>query len=151
LKHNKKPSGLAQARRQPRQVGLRAVRDRQYQKLGNFVGVKAGDGRLHFIAVARVGFDQEKAFGGGFDRTLPSVNRLHAGKYIHAGGKLQFDQAMGNAFRLFAVSAGAQNDLKIRHRFNQIEVPMFTKYGSFDPKQENFPLREEKSRVSLRT
>jgi cell division protein FtsB len=28
---------------------------------------------------------------------------------------------------------------------------MFIKYGSLDPKQENFPLREKESRVSLRT
>ena len=61
------------------------------------------------------------------------------------------NHAMGNAFGLFAVGASAQNDLKIRHRFNHIDMSMFTKYGSFDPKQENFPLREKESRVSLRT
>jgi hypothetical protein len=44
---------------------------------------------------------------------------------------LLLDQPMGDALGLLAVGAGGKNNLKIGH--------MFTKYGSFDRKRENFP------------
>jgi hypothetical protein len=56
---------------------------------------------------------------------------LHAGQDIDAGGHLLLDQAMGDALGLFVIGAGGKNNLKISH--------MFTNYGSFDRKRENFP------------
>jgi hypothetical protein len=44
------------------------------------------------------------------------------------------DQAMGDSFGLLAISTGGENNLKISH--------MFTKYGSFQLKRENFLLSD---------
>jgi hypothetical protein len=76
---------------------------------------------------------------------------MHAGQNIDAGGQMQLDQAMGDAFGLLAIGAGAENDLKIGHRYflsnpgagREQPRAMFTKYGSFYPKRENFHLKEE--------
>jgi hypothetical protein len=44
---------------------------------------------------------------------------------------LLLDQAMGDALGLLVIGAGGKNNLKISH--------MFTNYGSFNRKRENFP------------
>jgi hypothetical protein len=59
---------------------------------------------------------------------------LHAGQDIDARSHLLLDQPMGDALGLLAIGAGGKNNLKIGH--------MFTNYGSFDRKRENFPLRD---------
>ena len=43
-----------------------------------------------------------------------------------------FDQSMGDAFGLFTVAAGGENDLKISGH-------MFTKYGSFAQSRKTSP------------
>jgi hypothetical protein len=126
-----KNGSLPQAVRQPRKISVRTAKDRQHQELGNLVRVQAGNRRFHVGDEIGAGFDQHEYFARGVDLALPAVNRLHAGQDIDAGGHLLLDQAMGDALGLFVIGAGGKNNLKISH--------MFTNYGSFNRKRENFP------------
>jgi hypothetical protein len=133
MKNNKK-AGLPQGTVQPCKIGLRTAGDREYQEFRNFVGVQAGDGRLHLVGVGNAGLDHEQDFSRGFNRALPSVNRLHTRQDVDAGSQMLLDQPMGDSFGLLAISTGGENNLKISH--------MFTKYGSFHLKRENFLLSD---------
>jgi hypothetical protein len=131
LKNNKK-GGLPQGAIHPCKISLRTSGDREYQELRNFVGVQAGDGRLHLAGVSDPGLDHEQDFSRGFKRTLPLVNRLHTRQDIDTRSQTLLDQAMGDTFGLLAISAGGQDNLKIGH--------MFTKYASFYFRRKNFLL-----------
>ncbi len=96
--------------------------------------MEAGDGRLHFAGVGDPGLDHEQDFSRGFNRTLPTINRLDNRQDIDARSQALLNQPMGDTFGLLAISAGGQDNLKIGH--------MFTKYGSFYSKPKNFLLSD---------
>ena len=85
------------------------------------------------LELLRRTLDHHQDFVRGFDLALPAVNRLHTGQDIDAGSHPLLYQATGDASGLLSIGTSGKNNLKIGH--------MFTNYGSFDCKRENFPKR----------
>lgn len=94
----------------------------QDEELRDFVGVKRTQQRFHALDLGNRGFDDEKNFVGGFDRTLPAVYRCETRDEIHAGGQAFFDKGACDALGFLSRTGGAEDEANVGGRRHRLQV-----------------------------
>ena len=75
----------------------------------HFVGVQFGERLLESWEDGAGGFENGENFGGGFDFSLPAVDRFHSGDEIDARCELPFHKGCANLTRLFRLGECAKD------------------------------------------
>lgn len=85
--------------KEPIEIGLRAQADRDGNKFWDIVGVEFAQTPFDRWNKVCARLDEHQGFGGGFDRALPSIDRLDIVNNIDAGCKLLGDESGPDATR----------------------------------------------------
>ena len=95
--------GIAGGGKEPIEIGLRALPYRDGDEFGDIVGVEFAQAQFDRGKKLCARLDEHQGFGGGFDRAVPSIDRMDIVNDIDAGCELLGDEsgrdAMGFLWR----------------------------------------------------
>ena len=84
---------IAGGGKEPIEIGLRAQPYRDGDEFGDIVGVEFAQAQFDRGKKGCARLDEHQGFGGGFDRSLPSIDRMDIVNDIDAGCELLGDKS----------------------------------------------------------
>jgi hypothetical protein len=84
---------IAGGGKEPIEIGLRAQPYRDGDEFGDIVGVEFAQAQFDRGKKVCARLDEHQGFGGGFDRSLPSIDRMDIVNDIDAGCELLGDES----------------------------------------------------------
>ena len=88
---------IAGGDKEPIEIGLRAQAYRDGDEFGNIVGVEFAQAQFDRGKKGCARLDEHQGFGGGFDRSLPSIDRMDIVNDINACCEFLGDQSARDA------------------------------------------------------